>query len=79
MRCCCVKLRPDFDTARACCAFLELTLSFLFLRSWWDKYAERRGDDNADEYVADTLLYDKRHLPRTAPAPDCVVQKPVRS
>ena len=25
-------------------------------------------------YVADTLLYDKTHLPRTAPAPDCVRQ-----
>ena len=26
----------------------------------------------ARRYVADTLLYDKTHLPRTAPAPDCV-------
>jgi hypothetical protein len=27
-------------------------------------------------YVADTLLYDKTHLPRTAPAPDCVHRAP---
>jgi hypothetical protein len=40
------------------------------LRSWWTAYAERKDDE--DEFVADTLLYDKTHLPRTAPAPECV-------
>lgn len=39
-------------------------------RSWWRVYAERKDDE--EEYVADTLLYDKTHLPRTAPAPECV-------
>ena len=42
-------------------------------RRWWEAYAERKDDE--DEYVADTLLYDKTHLPRTAPAPDCVPRK----
>lgn len=32
------------------------------LRRWWATYAERKDDE--DEYVADTLLYDKSHLPR---------------
>lgn len=32
------------------------------LRRWWASYAERKDDE--DEYVADTLLYDKSHLPR---------------
>eukprot|EP00191_Tetraselmis_sp_GSL018_P015852 CAMPEP_0177595560 /NCGR_PEP_ID=MMETSP0419_2-20121207/10440_1 /TAXON_ID=582737 /ORGANISM="Tetraselmis sp., Strain GSL018" /LENGTH=82 /DNA_ID=CAMNT_0019087065 /DNA_START=90 /DNA_END=335 /DNA_ORIENTATION=+ len=37
------------------------------LKNWWVAYAERKDDE--DEYVADTLLYDKNHLPRTAPEP----------
>ena len=34
------------------------------LRSWWTTYAERK--DNEDDFIADTLLYDKTHLPRCA-------------
>ena len=32
---------------------------------------DRKNDE--DEHVADSLLYDKRHLPRTTPAPDVVL------
>jgi len=39
------------------------------LKRWWVEYAERKVDEE-DEHVADSLLYDRRHLPRTAPAPD---------
>lgn len=35
------------------------------------EYADRKNDET-DEYVANSLLYDRRHLPRTAPAPECV-------
>ena len=42
------------------------------LRRWWKEYADRKNDEE-DEYVANSLLYDRNHLPRTAPAPDCVV------
>ena len=38
---------------------------------WWAEYADRKNDEG-DEHVADSLLYDRNHLPRTAPAPDCV-------
>lgn len=41
------------------------------LRRWWHEYADRKNDEE-DEYVANSLLYDRNHLPRTAPAPDCV-------
>ena len=41
---------------------------------WWTDYADRKNDDEAGEHVADSLLYDRRHLPRTAPAPECVVR-----
>jgi len=40
------------------------------LQRWWTEYADRKNDED-DEYVANSLLYDRRHLPRTAPAPDC--------
>jgi hypothetical protein len=40
------------------------------LRRWWGEYADRKNDEE-DEYVANSLLYDRNHLPRTAPAPDC--------
>lgn len=40
------------------------------LRRWWSEYADRKNDEE-DEYVANSLLYDRNHLPRTAPAPDC--------
>ncbi|EFN57483.1 hypothetical protein CHLNCDRAFT_143009 [Chlorella variabilis] len=41
------------------------------LQRWWSEYADRKNDEE-DEHVADSLLYDRNHLPRTAPAPDCV-------
>ncbi len=40
------------------------------LARWWTEYADRKNDED-DEYVANSLLYDRNHLPRTAPAPDC--------
>jgi hypothetical protein len=42
---------------------------------WWTEYADRKNDEE-DEHVADSLLYDRSHLPRSAPAPDCVAQAP---
>ncbi|KAI8113329.1 hypothetical protein M9435_003333 [Picochlorum sp. BPE23] len=41
------------------------------LKRWWSEYADRKNHED-DEYVANSLLYDRNHLPRTAPAPDCV-------
>ena len=42
-------------------------------RNWWREYAARKNDEE-EEHVADTLLYDERcHLPRMAPRPDVVV------
>ena len=42
------------------------------LAGWWKEYASRKNDEE-EEHVADTLLYDERcHLPRTAPRPDVV-------
>ncbi|PSC75413.1 hypothetical protein C2E20_1198 [Micractinium conductrix] len=41
------------------------------LQRWWTEYADRKNDET-EEYVSNSLLYDRRHLPRTAPAPDCV-------
>ena len=38
------------------------------LKRWWGAYAERKADDE-DEVHANTLTYDKRTLPRMAPAP----------
>ena len=38
---------------------------------WWSEYADRKNDEE-EEYVANSLLYDRNHLPRMAPAPDCV-------
>ena len=35
---------------------------------WWQEYADRKNDEE-DEHVADSLLYDRSHLPRTIPAP----------
>jgi hypothetical protein len=40
------------------------------LKRWWTEYADRKNDEE-DEYVANSLLYDRNHLPRTAPAPEC--------
>lgn len=40
--------------------------------NWWREYSARKNDEE-EEHVADTLLYDERcHLPRTAPRPDVV-------
>jgi hypothetical protein len=39
------------------------------LKSWWRTYSERKNDEE-EEHVADSLLYDYRHLPRTTPAPN---------
>jgi hypothetical protein len=44
------------------------------LKRWWAEYADRKNDET-DEYVANSLLYDRNHLPRSAPAPDCVQQE----
>ena len=42
------------------------------MNNWWREYAARKNDEE-EEHVADTLLYDERcHLPRTAPRPDVV-------
>jgi len=42
------------------------------LQSWWKEYAARKNDEE-EEHVADSLLYDERcHLPRTIPPPACV-------
>ncbi|MEW5320348.1 MAG: hypothetical protein WDW38_011426 [Sanguina aurantia] len=39
------------------------------LHSWWTEYAARKNDEE-QEHVADSLLYDERcHLPRTIQAP----------
>lgn len=39
---------------------------------WWGEYASRKNDEE-EEHVADSLLYDERkHLPRTVQRPDCV-------
>ena len=38
---------------------------------WWAEYADRKNDEE-EEHVADSLLYDKNHLPRMAPPPECV-------
>lgn len=43
--------------------------------SWWKEYAARKNDEE-EEHVADSLLYDERcHLPRTTPPPDCVLKQ----
>lgn len=39
------------------------------LGNWWKEYADRKNDEK-DEYIANTLLYDRNHLPRIAPPPD---------
>ncbi len=43
----------------------------LLASRWWVEYVDRKNDE--DEHVADSLLYDRRHLPRTTPAPDVVL------
>lgn len=45
------------------------------LGNWWKEYASRKNDEE-EEHVADSLMYDERcHLPRSAPCPDVVKAK----
>lgn len=45
------------------------------LGHWWGEYAARKNDEE-EEHVADSLLYDERcHLPRSAPRPEVVPGK----
>ncbi|KAL4519506.1 hypothetical protein Ndes2526A_g01889 [Nannochloris sp. 'desiccata'] len=47
------------------------------LKRWWSEYASRKNhEEDEHEHVANSLLYDRNHLPRTAPAPDCVNEPP---
>jgi hypothetical protein len=40
------------------------------LQRWWGEYAARKNDEE-EEHVADSLMYDERlHLPRTTRRPD---------
>ncbi|CAL5221676.1 g3908 [Coccomyxa viridis] len=41
------------------------------LTRWWAEYSDRKNDEG-DEHVSDSLLYDRNHLPRSAPPPECV-------
>eukprot|EP00308_Calcidiscus_leptoporus_P003146 CAMPEP_0119378386 /NCGR_PEP_ID=MMETSP1334-20130426/48102_1 /TAXON_ID=127549 /ORGANISM="Calcidiscus leptoporus, Strain RCC1130" /LENGTH=103 /DNA_ID=CAMNT_0007397571 /DNA_START=210 /DNA_END=521 /DNA_ORIENTATION=+ len=48
------------------------------LANWWGEYAARKNDEE-EEHVADTLLYDERcHLPRSVPKPDVLQQRESR-
>ena len=38
------------------------------LKTWWKEYADRKNDEE-EEHVSDSLLYDYTHLPRSTPAP----------
>ena len=42
------------------------------LSNWWQTYSERKHDEDDEENVSDSLLYDKNTLPRSAPRPECV-------
>eukprot|EP00955_Chlamydomonas_euryale_P113563 366226-Chlamydomonas_euryale.AAC.22 len=54
--------------------FTYSSLPSLDVRSWWKEYAARKNDEE-EEHVADSLLYDERcHLPRMVPAPDVVTR-----
>lgn len=44
------------------------------LQNWWGEYSARKNDEE-EEHVADSLLYDERcHLPRSAPAPKFITK-----
>ncbi len=45
---------------------------------WWKEYSDRKNDEE-DEHVADSLLYDRSHLPRAAPPPESVFQERERT
>jgi len=40
-------------------------------RPWREEYADRKNDEE-EEHVSDSLLYDYTTLPRSAPAPNLV-------
>lgn len=49
------------------------------LGNWWKEYAGRKNDEE-EEHVADSLLYDERcHLPRMAAKPDVIDTAPEHS
>ena len=50
----------------------------LAMRRWWKEYSDRKNDEE-DEHVADSLLYDRSHLPRAAPPPESVFQERERA
>lgn len=64
----------DVLSPAQCCN--KLIETYCRCARWWQEYADRKNDEE-DEHVADSLLYDRSHLPRTIPAPDCVVVTPV--
>lgn len=43
------------------------------LVNWWTEYADRKNCEDV-EHVADSLLYDRNHLPRSTPAPEPVIK-----
>lgn len=46
------------------------------LGNWWKEYASRKNDEE-EEHVADSLLYDERcHLPRMVQRPDVLSATP---
>jgi hypothetical protein len=71
---------PGAGYRRLCSSYTARNFPFLYLFYSWSaatvaaaEYADRKNDEE-EEYVADSLLYDRTHLPRTAPAPDCVTR-----
>jgi len=48
------------------------------LAQWWKTYSERKNDEE-EEHVADSLLYDYRHLPRTTPGPNYAEDRAARA
>lgn len=52
-------------------------IEFIDVRRWWKEYADRKADEE-DEHVADSLLYDRNHLPRAAPPPESVFEERAR-
>jgi hypothetical protein len=57
--------QPNTNTPPFSCAHTHAQNT----HSWWKEYSHRKNDQE-DDMVADSLLYDERcHLPRTAPGP----------
>lgn len=59
------------------CELLFSDIVLCFMCRWWKEYADRKADEE-DEHVADSLLYDRNHLPRAAPPPDSVFEERAR-